>query len=325
MRKKNIIMSTNFPLQEIIEDLINVEKSLSSALIRLHYFGKLIDNKELIKYTNDELNGYNQESDVPDYRQTLSTLRIQLQAYRNQHSAILPISMLEEPYREKFKYLAVREGISAVEKIAKEINEENETGEVSINFPMEMLFILQEPARKLYKSDVRIDVIGAKICGSSTVIIEIPNAVRTRLLDFVMKIADEFGYNIKIETFKNELDNNNKTINNYMNTTINNDGDGNLINNGSNNTIDNQVTINKGDITKLKEELSKLGIEDADIEEISTIILEESPNIEEKKLGTKANGWISNVINKSLNGIGKISTSVSANLLATMLKGYIGM
>ncbi|EHM7983043.1 hypothetical protein [Elizabethkingia anophelis] len=318
-------MNTNFPLQEIIEDLINVEKSLSSALIRLHYFGKLINNEELIKYTDEELNGYNQESEVPDYRQTLGTLRIQLQTYKNQHSVILPISMLEEPYRQKFKYIAVREGISAVEKIAKEINEKDETGEISMNFPMEILFILQEPTRKLYKSDVRIDVIGAKMCGSSNVIIEIPNAVRTRLLDFVMKIADAFGYNIEIETFKSELDNNNKTINNYMNTTINNNGDGNLINNGSNNTIESQVTINKGDLTKLKEELSTLGIEDSDIEEISAIIVEENPNIEENKLGTNANRWISNVINKSLNGIGKISTAVSANLLATMLKGYIGM
>ncbi|MFC4686582.1 hypothetical protein ACFO4P_06505 [Epilithonimonas pallida] len=317
-------MKTTFPLQEVIEDIINTEKSLSAALIKLNYFGRLINNEELISYTNKELNGYSPSDEVPEYRKAVGMLRINLQAGWNRHNGILPVSMLEKPYNEVFQYVRVKEGIAAIEKMRNETLQ-NDSGELCTSFPMEILSILQEPARKLYKSDVRMDVIGASLCTNENIVVEIPNAIRTKLLDFAMSIAKEFGYSIEIETFNKNSELNNQTINNYMSTTINNNGDGNLINTGDHNQIDNKVQINKGDLTRLQNELRNQGIEEADIEEITTIIAEEEPDFENNRLGTKANGWIAGILNKSLNGVGKISTAVSANLLASLLKTYIGM
>lgn len=72
-----------------------------------------------------------------------------------------------------------------------------------------------------------------------------------------MAIADEFVYDIEIESFiiKSEL--NNKTIIHQMNTTINNSGDGTVINTGNENQIENIVSIAKGDIFRLQSELEK--------------------------------------------------------------------
>ena len=47
-------MKKTFPLQEVIDDLVNTDKSLTSALMKLNYFGRLIKNDELIHYTNNE-------------------------------------------------------------------------------------------------------------------------------------------------------------------------------------------------------------------------------------------------------------------------------
>jgi hypothetical protein len=318
-------MKQTFLLQEVIDDLVNTDKCLSAPLMKLNYFGRLIKNQELIDYTQNELNGYRDKETIPDYRRTIGTLYIDMQAYYNRHSGQLPVSMIEEPYRQAFKYVYVREGIAAIEKLARENEKGDSGGQIVTPLPMEMLHILQEPARKLYKTDVRIDVVGARLAGNASIVVEIPNAIRTKLLDFVMSIADTFGYDIEIDSFNKKAETNNQTIIHQMNTTINNSGDGNLINTGNENKIDSNVTLYKGDIARLQKELRDQGIDEADIAEISEIVVSEKPNEEKAILGEKSNGWISKVINKSLNGIGKIATGISSNLIAALIKQYYGM
>jgi len=318
-------MKQTFLLQEVIDDLVNTEKSLSAPLMKLNYFGRLVKNQELIDYTQNELNGYRDQENIPDYRRTIGTLFIDMQMYIHRHSGQLPVSMLEEPYRDALKYVYVREGIAAIEKLAREAESGDSDGQIMTQLPMEMLHILQAPARKLYKSDARVDVIGARLAGNASIVVEIPNAIRTRLLEFAMSIAEMFGHDIEIESFNKKAKTNNQTIIHQMNTTINNSGDGNVINTGNQNQIENNVTLYKGDIGRLQRELSEQGIDENDIAEISQIVQEEQPDLENGRLGEKSNGWISKIINKSLNGIGKIATGVSANLLATLVKQYYGM
>lgn len=319
-------MKHTFLLQEVIDDLVNTDKSLSAALMKLNYFGKLIKNQELIEYTQSELNGYrDKDENIPSYRRTIGTLYIDMQMYIHRHSGQLPVSMIEEPYQSALRYVYVREGIAAIEKLARDTEGNDSNGQIATQLPMEMLHILQGPARKLYKSDARVDVIGARLAGNASIVVEIPNAIRTKLLDFAMSIAENFGYNIEIESFNKKSEINNQTIIHQMNNTITNSGDGNVINTGNENQIENNVTLYKGDISRLQSEFEKQGIEQEDIQEISAIITDEQPNIEQNRLGEKANSWISKIINKSLNGVGKIATGISSNILATLIKQYYGM
>ena len=314
-----------FLLQEVIDDLVNTDKSLSAPLMKLNYFGKLVKNQDLVEYTNSEINGYKtQEENIPSYRRTIGTLHIDMQMYIHRHSGELPVSMLDEPFRTRLRYVYIKEGIAAIEKLAKE-SENNLGGQIMTILPMEMLHILQKPARLLYKSNTRVDVIGARLDGNSNVIVEIPNAIRTKLLDFVMSIAENFGYDVEIETFNKKSEINNQTIIHQMNNTINNSGDGNIINTGNENQIENNINLYKNDFSRLESELEKQGIEKSDIEEITEIISSEEANIVENRLGEKSNNWISKIINKSLNGVGKIATGISANILATLIKQYYGM
>jgi hypothetical protein len=318
-------MKHTFLLQEVIDDLVNIDKSLSTSLMKLNYFARLIKNQELIEYTQNELNGYKSNESVPDYRKTLATLNIDMQAHFNRHSGELPILMIEEPFREAFKYLYIKEGIAAIEKLARENENENSDNQITTHLPMGMLHVLQEPARKLYKTNVRIDVVGATLNGNFSIIVEIPNAIRTKLLEFVMSIAETFGYDIEIDSFNKKAEINNQTIIHQMSTTINNSGDGNVINTGNKNHIKNEVAFYKEDIARLQSELRQQGIDEDDIAEISSIVIEENPNVENDRLGEKSNSWISKIINKSLNGVGKIATGISANILATIIRQYYGM
>jgi hypothetical protein len=318
-------MKKTFLFQEVIDDLLNTSTPLSAPLMKLNYFGRLIKNKELIDYTQNEINGYLDDNNIPAYRRGIGTLYIDMQAHHNRHSRQLPASLIEEPYRQYLQYIYVREGISTIEKLARDAEKGGSEELLFTPLPMEMLHMLQAPARKLYKSSVRIDVVGAKLTGNANIVIEIPNAIRTKLLDFAMSIADTFGYDIEIDSFNKKSDTNNQTIIHQMNTTINNSGNGNVINTGNENQIENTVVLYKGDIERLEKELQLQGIDDADVKEISEIISTENPKEKSSRLGEKTNSWISKIISKSLNGIGKISTGISANILATLIKQYYGM
>jgi hypothetical protein len=320
-------MKQTILLQEIIDDLINIDKSLSSPLIKLNYFAKLIKNKDLIDYTQNELNGYNNNTELlPNYRKAKGTLLIDIKAHIYLHKGKqLPISMFDEKYRDALENVYIRDGIAVIERLANEAKEKSSTKELVIQLPIEMLSVIENVARKIYDFGVQFNVTAARITWNSAIVIEIPNAIRTKLLDFVMSIADNFGYDIEIETFNKKADINNQTIINQMNTTINNSGDGNLINTGNENQIENKVSIYKGDLDRLNRELTKQGIAEEDLRELDEIVRTETPNHENNRLGEKANGWVSNIINKSLNGIGKIATGISSNLLATIIKQYYGM
>lgn len=318
-------MKQTFVLQEVIDDLVNTDKSLSSPLMKLNYFGRLTKNEELVQYTTKELNGYNFEDNVPEYRKTFGTLMIDMQAHIHRHSGQLPASMIDEDYRALFEYISVLEGIAAVEKLAKSSGNGESDGYFGRQIPMEFLHILQEPARKLYRSDVKVNVVSARLIGNSNLVVEIPNAIRVKLLDFVTSIAESFGYDIEIDSFNSRREVNNQTIIHQMSTTITNSGDGNVINTGNQNQISNKATMHKGDLERLQKELRHQGIEEADIQSVSELVVSEKPEEANGRLGQGANGWISTIINKSLNGIGKISTGLTVNMLATLIKQYYGI
>jgi hypothetical protein len=315
--------STDFPLQEVINDLLNSEVSLTSPLMKLNYFARLTKNKELQDFTSSEINGYKCDiEEIPNYRKTRGSLVVDIQAYRNRHTGEIPISMIDERIRSALKYIDAREGIATIEKMNDEMSERPDNNQIERSLPIEMLPLIQPAVVKLYKSDVRISAVGAKIIGNGNFILEIPNAIRTKLMDFAMEIVDDFGYEISIETYNKNQEKNNQTIIHQMNTTINNNGDGNVINTGSKNKIVNQNEFYKNNLDALKERLEEKGVDNEDIETITAIVQEEEPNKDKNQLGDKANNWILGVIGKSLKGVGKIATDISANLLSTFVKQY---
>lgn len=314
----------SFPLTEVLTELMDTSKSLSQPLFKLGQFARYTKNQELLEYINQELNGYTDFKDIPAYRKGRASLEVVLQIGYYKHNEKLPIELIDPEYRSVLKYVYIKEGIVTVEHLGqKSMMAENPAFYMPV--PVTFLHILQEPARKLYKSDARISVVDAKLVSNPNLILEIPNAIRTKLLDFVNSIAEEFGYEIEIKTFNEFKEANNQTINNFMSTTITNSGDGNVINTGNKNNIENNAKVFKGDKDALHSELQKLGIEEQDITEIVEIVSEEEPNHEQGRLGPKANGWISNIMNKSLNGVGTLASGISVEILASLLKQFVGM
>lgn len=319
-------MDTNisFPLIEVLKDLMDTDKSLAGPLIKLGQFARLTKNGELLDYVNNELNGYKKFADIPIYRKGRATLVVNFQAGYYTHEEVLPQVLIDPEYRDVFEYVFIKEGIASIENLSSKSNNGGNSS-FYMPVPVQALGQIQSPAEQYFLTDTQISVVKAKLVGNSNLPLEVPNAIRTKLLDFVTAIAEEFGYNIEIDTFNQTKEINNQTINNFMGTTITNSGDGNVINTGDHNQIENTANVSKGNKQQLQNELKKLGIEEEDISEIVEIVSEEEPNRDKGLLGPKANSWITGILGKSLNGIGKLANGITVELLASLLKQYVGM
>lgn len=316
----------SFIINDVINDLLDAEKSLVNPLMRLNYFGRLTKNDELIQFTNNEINGYkDQGSIVPEYRKTIGSLIVDVQAYLNRHTMEIPVSMLDSPFDEAFRYIDIREGIATVEKMAREMLESNgNKNEFYRPIPMEMLHIIQPALRKLYKSNTRLDAVGAKIIGNGNIIIDIPSFIRTKLLEFVMQIAEKFGFEIEIKDYNKKQESNNQTIIQFMSTNITNTGDGNVINTGDKAKIDAKININKGNKEELSEFLQKNGLSEQDTAELVAIIDTEVPYSENKIFGAKVNGWIGKMVGKALDGSWNVGIGAAGSLLGEAIGKYYG-
>jgi len=101
-------------------------------------------------------------------------------------------------------------------------------------------------------------------------------------------------------------------------------GDGNTITTGNNNYISTSITLNKGDLATFQKELAKHSIEEADILEISEIVQTEKPDIK-GRFGSKTKGWLSKMLNKSIDGGWEIGIATAGGFLTELLKAYFGI
>lgn len=227
----------NFILQEVIDDLININQSLVSPLLKLQYFARLTKNDELLNFTEREINGYRLvRADVPKYRRRVGRIHGKLSDdYNNMESHILPIEYIDEPFQEVFRYLIVPEGISTIELWAKSYENGNNTDDLIFIHPLKTRSILQTAFNKRFVNAGTL--ISSYISTSSVFNAEILNSVRTSLLALVMDIGEKFGFNILINSFKKDLSSNNQYIKTFIQsnfeTNISTSGNDNLINTGN--------------------------------------------------------------------------------------------
>jgi hypothetical protein len=221
-----------FVLQEVVNDLVNINSPLEGALLKLNYFAHLTKNDELVLYTESEINGYHYEASVPEYRKGIARLMINIQTgYGNIEVRELPIAMLPEPLNIEMRYHRIHEGVRVIESMTQPTNLIDHP-EIEKKLPMEILPMIQEPASRLFRTAGGITVTAARIIANATILTQILSTVRSRLLAFSMKIAEEYGFEIQLQPFQPNETVNNQTINNFFRTEVINHGDHNVLNTG---------------------------------------------------------------------------------------------
>ncbi|KJJ37254.1 AbiTii domain-containing protein [Aequorivita vladivostokensis] len=318
--------NNTFILNNVINDLIDAEKSLINPLMKLNYFGRITKNKELTEYTLNEIKGYSADSKLPDYRKIGARLYVDFQAGWNSHpNKELPVAGLDKDIQEFCNHIRVYESIREIENMNLKFSEKDSHYELKFPLPLQLLPQIQPFATRLYKSDIRMQVTGARLIGNSSKMMGITETVRTNLLAFSMEIAEQFGYEIELTDYNKQREENNKTILQYMTTNnITTSGDGNIINTGDKAKIEANINISKGNKEELAKYLQENGISPEDTAELVEIIDTEEPNPENKTFGKKVSDWTKKMIGKAVDGGWNVGIGAAGSLLAEAIGKYYG-
>jgi len=304
-------------IQDIINELIDIDKSISSPFLKTKVLASRLQNQVLLNWVSNELKGYDNSNIIPNYRKYKGNITgTYINGSYQFNDQPVPTNGLEPEFVEELHSMNFYQSIVSLETLKRE----NKSGKLEHTFSAERIGLIQQNWKKM--GNPYLLLINCKISIPVNTVVEILSYVRNNLLDFMLKIDSEFGNITEIEELKTKKE----EIATIMNQTIiNNSGDGNVVNTGENAKISATISITKGSKEELVKHLLDKGLSKVDTAELVEIIDTEEPNFGNKTFGQKVNSWTQKMIGKALDGSWNIGIGAAGNLIAEAIKTYYGM
>jgi len=246
-------------------------------------------------WVNNELNGYSNKDDIPNYRIVSTAIYgTATNGYTTRWTHHrLPISHLTKKEQKYLTILEFRESISGLESLAQGEN-------LSSDIPTEFCSKFNKGLAK----GVYVESAYRQI--SNTQILQILTKIRSRLLDFILELSDKF-LNLEegIDLTKESKKMNTKELFNHTifgdNTTI-------IVGNENSNSS-HQV---KNNIDELLRVLKKYEVEDKELDELK-VAIEKDTTKNLKEYGNHVKDWLKKVSGKAIekNTITEVSEALS--------------
>lgn len=304
-------------INDIINELIDTDKSISSPLLKTKVLASRLQNEGLLNWVSNELKGYENTSQLPEYRKYQANITgTYINGNTQYNDQPVPTMGLKNEFEVVLRSIDFMQSISSLETLKGE----NKSGILEHTFPAELTGLIEQNWRKM--GNPYLQLINCKKSISVNAVVEILAFVRNNLLDFMLKIDSEFGNIAEIEELKTKKD----QITSIMNQTIiNTSGDGNVVNTGEKVKISATINITKGNKEELTKHLEDIGLSKADTSDLMEILDEERPDFQKKTFGQKVNGWTQKMLGKALDGSWNIGIGAAGTLLAEAIKSYYGM
>lgn len=215
---------------EIINLLVDEDKSLNSAFLKTKVLASRIKNNSLAEWVNNESNGYINDETLPDYRRDIQTLVqgdyiVGNAKYQNQ---TIPVYSLSEKYNIDLTKIHFRQSISFFESFSGGAN-----GQIlAIPIEAEITGLIEHEWRSL--GNPYLSLNSARRIITISTIKDLLAKVRNKLLDFMLEVENQFGH---ITEFKDLSLRNNEITNVFYQTVINNSGNDNIVNTGDQNQM----------------------------------------------------------------------------------------
>lgn len=304
-------------INEIINELIDTDKSISSPLLKTKVLASRLQNEVLLNWVSNELKGYDNSSELPDYRKYQGSITgTFINGSMQYNDQPVPTIGLKREFEEVLRTMNFSQSISSLETLKGE----NKSGTLEHTFPAELTGLIQENWRKM--GNPYLQLVNCKKSIPVNAVVEILAFVRNNLLDFMLKIDSEFGNITEIEELKTKKE----QIATIMNQTIiNTSGDGNVVNTGEQATVSATINITKGSKEELVKHLQDIGLTKEDTTELVEVLDNEEPNFNNKTFGQKVNNWTQKMLGKALDGSWNIGIGAAGSLIAEAIKSYYGM
>ncbi|CAH0991006.1 hypothetical protein SIN8267_01107 [Sinobacterium norvegicum] len=298
---------------EIVEILSSNDGVLSDALIKTKVLLHKIGQKDLVSWVNKELNGYKDDDDLPDYRIVGAQVLVSATngAYEVRSHPV-PLGHLDVDYRNKLERGIMPQSLSVIEELTA-----NREGSLQSNIPMEMNGLLSEGLANGYI--VQRAWCEVPMASASNILMQ----VRSRLLDFILELSEEFSSANTEEEIKERA--NKFDAENLFNHTI--FGDNTTIVVGSENSQNISNTNLKNDFSALAEELKSNGVSSEDIVVLKQAVDSDSnyPVTKKNEFGPEVKSWMQTMMSKAIDASWQIELGVAGSLLATALNSFYGL
>lgn len=301
-------------IPKIIDDLIDTDKSIKSALLKTKVLARQMKVDELSLWVGNELNGYSDANDLPTYREVNSQVRGHIiNGMTERKNMLIDSKTLKK--EGSMHSMRIMNGISSIEDMYANRGTEPY---VKNNLPSEALDIINYDYRKM--GNEFFECYSASRCAPVSVLDDIASSVRSNLIDFLMDLNDKFGSLTfdEIIVRKSEIKN---VMNKYEIT-----GHGNTINSGDNVEINTNVSVTEGSKDELAKVLRQSEVGEKEIAELVELV----DRVDKKQIspghyGDEVNGWISRMLEKSLQGSWGVSVAAAGGVLSTILNKFFGL
>ncbi len=302
-------------LRDIQDAAINSEIDISTVLRKCKVLAVRLGNENFKNWVDQELNGYNNIDNLPDYRILSVYSKGDFSgASRIVKNVDIPLLCIPEQLRETFSKSYCAEPISAYESILKS----SKGGNFYEQWEPDFL--------ALYGNNIIQDMscmTARKVIPYSSMV-SLVNSVRNRVLNFVLEIESEAPDAGEAPLNKPPLPQD-RVTQVYFTAIYGNVG--NIAEGSTNITQSATLNVYKDDFSSLRKQLLELRVPDSEIEELESAMNKDDKNevIKTKSLGAKVSSWLDNLLKKSAQGTIPIIQNVSAKLIYKAISLYYGL
>ena len=299
-------------LDQIITTLSDTNGSLADALLKTKVLLHQIGRKDLVPWVNNELKGYPDDSEVPDYRVVSMEVRGQLTSIAWQMSDyLLPIMHLTPKQRKNLTSFEMKSSVQVIEEAVN-----NGKGKLVRHLPTEYTGQFQ----KVLTGGVNVISAWCEINmqGVQNILAE----VRSRLLDFVLELRDVVGTDADVKQLEQKA----ASVDTGKMFTAAIYGSGNTVVMGAHSVQSVTVNNSPGDIESLVNELAKAGIPAEELKELRVAIADDQkksivPGVSEGKTGH----WFTKLLGKAANKTVDVSVDLVSSVVAKTLAKFAGI
>lgn len=295
-------------IDDIIEAVTVKREPVADTLRRCLVIAYRLKNDVFKTWVESELNGYPDNSNLPDYRVGKSIALGYFHDGFGSFSNNQPIAvhLMDEKHRHWATDVNLGQPIAAYG--------EGEVEDIAFAWPPTLTAYYQSKLMQgMYLNRAWLPVPPSMLVG-------LVDTVKTRILTFALEIQSELPEDDSkgVETIPQSV------VNRIVNVTIM--GNNNIV--GDYGTI--EVTmVDPGDVKGLTEAVKEVGLTDEDAQELETILQSEPgtavATTGEQSLGEKTLRWIARNAGKAAHGGVKIGQEVATKILTDIIKGFLGL
>ncbi|WP_292957068.1 MULTISPECIES: hypothetical protein [unclassified Neptuniibacter] len=291
-------------LQELASDSTN---HLPDLLRKALLISSKLGLDEFRFWVLSELNGYESEADIPDYRTIGSQLKV-----INPYHGYQPFIIEDGELAALVSNVKIFESVESLQHL---ILSPNKKEQLTFPFPAEQKAALMrmqggiaqlEPTRIIGKNQVK----------------SVLEQVRTRLLDWALLLESQgiLGDGLNFSAKEKAIANENQSAINIQNFqgVLGNVSGGNVSQTMS-------LTVTSGNFDSLANYFRGQDVTEDDIQSLELAVSQDPEATEPGSFGPKVSGWIGKMTSKAANGSWAVSVGAAGSLLATAIAKFYGI